>query len=238
MNFYSIAIIEDEQKDRDRIRECLSYLESTSENRFNITEFGSGIPFLDRYRPDYDIVFMDIQLPGMTGMDCARALREKDPSVILIFVTNLAQFAISGYEVDAMDFILKPVNRYSFAMKVSRALARIPRHSDDISLVIRLKEESVVVPQNDIYYIEIDNHDMIYHTSKGDITAYGTLKEREKELSGKGFFRVSAYAIVNLRYVETIYSDDVSVAGNTVHISRNRKKEFLKAFTAFLGRRS
>ena len=66
----------------------------------------------------FDIVLMDIDMPGMNGMETARALRKVDAAVILIFVTNMAQFAISGYEVDATDFILKPVNKYSFAIKI------------------------------------------------------------------------------------------------------------------------
>lgn len=238
MKNYTIALVEDEASARERIRECLSYVETTADVSFLVHEFPSGILFLDKYVPDYDIVFMDIQMPGMDGMTCARSLREKDPSVILIFITNLAQYAINGYEVDATDFILKPINKFSFSMKIKRALARVTRHSDDANLVIRSRDGSIVLPGKDLYYVDIASHSLVYHTARGPIQAYGTLKEVEKELDGKGFSRVSAWAIVNLRYVEEIYPEDVLVSGEMVHITRNKKKDFLEAFTKYLGRRS
>lgn len=238
MRTVRIAIVEDEASARERIRECLEYVETDSDVRFTISEFSSGIAFLDSYKAEFDIVFMDIQMPGMTGVDCAHTLREKDPSVILIFVTNMAQFAISGYEVDALDFILKPINKYSFAMKVRRALARVNTQSDEANIVIRTRDSSVVVPGRDLYYVDVKDHDVVYHSARGDFRAYGSLRDAENELTGKGFVRISAWALVNLQYVEEIYPEEVIVAGARLRVTRNRKKDFLDAFSLFLGRRS
>ena len=233
-----IAMVEDNETEREKIRECLDYFSKEEQIPFEIDTYPSGLAFIMSEMKGYDIVLMDIDMPGMNGMETARSLRKEDPSVILIFITNLAQYAINGYEVDATDFILKPINKYSFSMKIKRALARVVRHAEDVNLVIRSRDGSIVLPGNDLYYVDIANHSLLYHTARGAIPAYGTLKEVEKELDGKAFVRVSAWAIVNLRYVEEIYPEDVIVAGDLVHITRNKKKDFLEAFTKYLGRRS
>ena len=111
-----IAIVEDDPSERERIRECLRLMED-DDISFAVREFETGVSFLDQYQPEYDIVLMDIEMPGIDGLKTARELRRMDGEVILIFVTNMAQFALYGYEVDALDFILKPINRYSFSLK-------------------------------------------------------------------------------------------------------------------------
>ena len=101
-----IAMVEDSPEERKRIRECLSYMEETENLTFSVTEFPTGNAFLANYHYEYDIVLMDINLPGINGLETARQLRRMDSAVILIFVTNLVQYAVSGYEVDALDFIV------------------------------------------------------------------------------------------------------------------------------------
>ena len=83
--------------------------------------FESGSAFLEGYGEGYDLVFLDIELPGLDGMHVAADLRARDKSVLIIFVTNLAQYAVNGYDVQAFDFIVKPIKYYNFAMKLRRA---------------------------------------------------------------------------------------------------------------------
>ena len=101
-----VAIVEDDQDERTRIRECLSYYAGSEGLNFDVAEFSTGNAFIGNYRPQYDIVFMDIEMPGMDGMETAEAMRKMDLSVLLIFVTNMAQYAISGYSVEALDFVV------------------------------------------------------------------------------------------------------------------------------------
>lgn len=229
-----IAIVEDDPAARMRIRECLDYISSENGVGFDISEFPSGFSFIGQYKPEYDIVFMDIDMPGMNGMDTARALRKMDSNVVLIFVTNMAQYAISGYEVDALDFILKPVNKYSFAVKVKRAIARTTKRTDEY---VPIKTDGGLhrVRITAIKYLEISGHYVIYHTTGGDYAEYGTLKEVEAKINRPHFVRCNRSFLVNLRHVSSVNKDSVYVDGDELIISRPQRKTFLAALSEFMG---
>ena len=236
MKAYNIAVVEDVDREYGVTKQYLDRYAAEKGLDFRITRFSNAESFLENYRPAYDIVLMDIILSGMNGMEAAKLLRQKDPKVLLIFLTNMSDYAIRGYEVDAMGYVMKPVSYYGLAMYLTNAVRRIDT-SNDVTTLVRSREGTTVLMGRDIYYIDIVDHDMVFHTAKGDITAYGSLNERESELKNAGFARCSAWALVNLRYVNAIYPDEVTVNGVNIRITRNKKKSFLEAFSGYLGRR-
>lgn len=229
-----VAIVEDEESERTRIRECLSYLEETEGLAFTVTEFSTGTSFLGNYTSEYDIVLMDIEMPGMDGMETARELRRMDTTVILIFVTNLAQFAISGYEVEALDFILKPINKYSFALKLKRAAARTARRTDEF-ISIRTEGNIHSVRIASIKYLEVTGHYVVYHTTQGNLTEYTTLKEAYGKINKSVFVFASRSYLVNLQHVDAVNRETVVVGGDKLLISRPQRKVFLAAVANYLG---
>ena len=229
-----IAIVEDNEMDTGILLENLHQYELDNGCSFQTTCFPNGTGFLEKYKPVYDIVMMDIEMPGMNGMDTARRLRELDPSVCLIFITNLAQYAISGYEVDAIDFILKPLQYFQFSTRLDKAIRTCGLWKER-SVVVETQSSLVRLPLDEIYYVESEKHYLTFHAKRGDYRSRGTIKSIEADLPQEAFARCHASYLVNLEYVEQIDRKQVLVHGKTLPVSRACQKSLMDAFTRFLG---
>lgn len=223
---YRIAIVEDRQSDVQRFREALEQYAADKQMEFRCKLWSNAETFLEDYNHQYDIVFMDIRLPGMDGMAAARKLREIDHTVLLVFLTSLAQYAVEGYEVEAIDYIIKPITYSALRLKMPRLLRRCTIEEQEI--IIGSSDQSVKLRPNDLQYVEIFDHHIQYMTAKGVVRAYGTLKEIEDALPD-GFFRVNNQTIVNLRYVTRVDAENVILGGREFPLSRRRRKSFLEA---------
>ena len=228
------AIVEDEQKAADKLISYLRRLEEMGDEQFDISHFLSPDAFFFSFQSQYDLIFMDIQLPGMNGMKAAEKLRELDQVAALVFVTNLSRYAINGYEVGALDYILKPLDFDAFRLKMRKVLRYchgIERQGRQLTLPTGKGE--LRIPLDELLFVEITGHDMIFHTSREDITSYGTMKALEQELSPHGFFRCNNCYLVNLRYVRKVEGFTVLVHDAALSISHPRKKAFMAALAQF-----
>lgn len=223
-----IAVIEDTPDEAKRLVTFLRRFELEQGVSLECALFDKVIPFLENYRFQYDIVFMDIELPDMSGMDAARRLREQDDSVILIFVTHLSQYAVKGYEVDALDYIVKPINYPALAIKLRRAV-NCTRNNSGQELMFNTNEGLIKLRASSLMYAEVYKHHIRYCTENGDHNAYGTLKQVEALLPAESFFRLGSSHIVNLQHVVKYIGDEVTVGKDVLPISRMRKKDFLEA---------
>ena len=229
-----VAIVEDSPAEAELLRSYFARFTKEHGVDFTLTCFASGEEFLNKYRPAYDLVLMDIGLPGHNGMETAAALRERDRSVTLIFVTNMAQFAVKGYEVDAFDFVVKPVGYSNFALKLQRALNKLDTRRDS-EVLVTLSDSMVRLSASQIKYIEISGHRMVYHTTDGELYAYGNLKEVEASLGGGMFARCNNCYLVNLNYVRAVQGHTVTVGTDELQISRPRRKAFIQGLKDYLG---
>ena len=113
---------------------------------------GMGMNWYANIRDNLILILMDIQMKFMDGMSAAEEIREKDSRVVIIFITNMTQYAVRGYEVDAMDYILKPVKYFTFSQKLQKALNRI-RQRREAFLTVAVKGGMYKIPVEDLFYI-------------------------------------------------------------------------------------
>lgn len=228
------AIVEDSPRELEHLKECLARYSAERDIPLETTAFGDAASFLEHYRADYDIVFMDIELPGINGMEAAHRLREIDRQVILIFVTNMAQFAVKGYEVDALDYIIKPAQYGPLSIKLDRAAQRWRAAAESVMVALPTGTQRLLLWE--IYYIEVQGHKLTYHTEKGQLPGTGTLQDAEQRLHGKGFLRCNKCYLVNQKHIQTVTGSDVVLSnGEKLQISRLRKKEFMEELARSMG---
>ncbi len=231
-----VAVVDDEQGALERMSACLKRYSEENGVEFNVSCFSSSVDFLEKYNAGYDIVFMDIQLPDYDGIEVMRKLRKSDKSTILIYVTNMANLAIRCYEVDALDFIVKPVEYFSFSIKMNRALRRL-ECTREAEVRVKTDDGFVKLFTSSIRYVEVFGHVVVYHTDAGDFNTRGTLKDIEKSLKENGFARCNNCFLVNLRYVVRMVGNELFLRDEKqgIAISRTKKKEFMKALDDFIG---
>lgn len=184
----------------------------------------------------YDLVFLDIDLPGINGMDAATEMRSHDPETPIVFVTNLAQYAIRGYEVDALDFVVKPVSYYDFKLRMDKAIRVLGRKAGR-RLTIPVDGKVHVLNASDVAFIDVTDHDLAFHLSNGKtVTGRSSLAQAERDLEGTSFVRISKSCLVNMAFIRNIKGPDVTMAtGDVVCLSRSRKRPAMEVIARYLG---
>jgi two-component system response regulator LytT len=229
-----LNLVEDDDAAAALLAAYAARYEQESGAKVSFIRYASGEDFLAHYQPGADVVFLDIELPGINGLAVAKQLRERDQNVALVFVTNMAQYAIKGYEVNALDYVLKPVEYFTFTAKLAKAMS-YRRNLMDYTLTIQHKDGASYLQASQLLYIEIRSHSLIYHTLSGDVEGSGSLKMVEAQLGDARFVRCNSCYLVNLRYVSAVVSEDVYLGKVRLKISRPRRKDFLRRLVSYKG---
>lgn len=231
---YRVAIVED---DREFVGELKKYLEQYAKEEgqeFEISVFYDGAEILENYTPKYDLILLDIEMPKVNGMDAAEKIREEDENVVLMFITNMAQYAIRGYSVGALDFVMKPITYYTFSMKMKRALKRV-RKRELPAILLTLSDGVKKLEVRQIYYLEVQNRLLHYHTEEGEFVVRGTLQSAESTLPANVFAKCNHWYLVNLMHVTAVRKNTVMVGTFELEISRRNRTGFLKALAEYMG---
>lgn len=229
-----IALVEDDSLYVETLKGYLDKYAIEQDIKLDVVTFADGADIAEGYKPVWDILLMDIEMQFMDGMSAAAAIRKADPEVIIIFITNSPQYAIKGYSVNALDYVLKPLSYFAFSERITRA-----RHA----LENRLRRERFVMLTDsdaahrvniaDIRSVETDGRMLVYHTGARDLRVWEALGHAEEEL-GEHFFRCNKGILVNLAYVESIEGNDVVVDGLRLPISRAKKAGLLDALNQYM----
>lgn len=221
-----VAIVEDEVGERARLKSLFERYSLENKVEFYIAEFANAMTFLQEYKGEFDIAFLDIEMPIMDGMEAARHLRQRDKNVVIIFATNLKQYAIRGYEVNALGFVVKPVQYAPFCMYLQRAVREALLNRED-AITLNCVSGVRRISASDIMYAEVSGHTLYVHTESETVKIYGSLSEFRKKVDRYYFLCCNVSYLVNPRYITDITKDYVVVGGKELKISRPRKKEFM-----------
>lgn len=230
-----IAVAEDERSYRDTLKEYLERYQKESGRGIEVTFYTDGDGLVEEYHMQYDIILMDIQMKFMDGMSAAREIRNKDPEVVIIFITNMDQYATKGYEVEAMDYVLKPVSYFMFSEKIERAVLRMQNRNAQYVLV-DIKGGMKKVDLNQIRYLESQGHTLLFHTVTEVISGNGTMKEYEDKLQKYDFIRCNKGYLVNLKFVDGVSDGYVEINHEKLSIGRTRKNAFMEALTNYISK--
>lgn len=165
-------------------------------------------------------------MPQKNGMEAAIELRRQDKNVSLIFITNLVQYALKGYEVDAVSFLVKPVSYYDFSLKFKKALD-IYIMNEDRSFTVDSPGGLCRISTDKLMYVEIINHRLIYHLIDDVIQRTGSLSGVERELGAYGFLRCNKCYLVNPKFIVKVKGSTVQVGDQMLQISRPRRAAFM-----------
>jgi len=230
----NIAVCEDLKHEGDVL--CI-FIEKYFKERscpIKITAFKSGDAFLGSFKPFvYEIVFLDIYMPGINGVDTARKIRETDRNVIIIFTTSSKDHALDGYAVDAMQYLLKPIEY----KKLSTVLDKCHDRFADAMRFIEVLSDRVLVKilLRDILYVEVFDKTCIVHTHTGNIKTYSTLGEIEQLLGGLPFLRCHRTHIVNMAYIIEVLDDEFMLQnGERILIRRSDKLAIKQIYTDYV----
>ena len=228
-----IAICDDE---KDFINEVADIIDRFYNSLDSVTyEFLNGSELLKSFRQTgFDIVFLDIEMPGFDGISTARKLRELSENVYIVFLTGHIEYALKGYEVNALRYLTKPASVSDIREVIDHVIKKM---SNEKYLWIKNNDGEYRIKYSDIIYIESQNQNVIVYTVSGNYQMRAKLNDLENQLKADGFFRVHRSYMVSLLKVIGIKDRNVKVLGGTfIPISRSKETEFRLALMAFVNR--
>lgn len=223
-----IAIVDDDASSIKKLTEYITRYFKEDKSVFSVTAFSDGLDLLDNYKPVFDVIFLDIQMKHSQGVRIAERLRKTDKQTILVFVTNLAKYAIEGYSVQASDYLLKPFSYEKFAYSFGKIIPLVASREKK-TIEIFVNKVSMRLDVASILYAEVSEHNLTYHTLNGDYVVWDTLSNAEAALAKFGFAKCNNCYLVNLKFVRQIKGDFVTVGDAELKISRTYKQTFKQA---------
>jgi DNA-binding LytR/AlgR family response regulator len=225
-----IVLVDDEQLQLDYMQKLIEQAAESLEIKIEISQYLSGEAFLFALEdhPTWNLAFLDIEMEELNGMQVARILREKSPQLELVFATAYAEYAIEGYEVQALDYLLKPINQQKITRVLKRYLEEQPE--DTAYLIAEVEGQTTRLNLEDILYVEANMGEVLVVLVDQKLPLKMTLLEFQ-DLLDERFVATHRSYLVNLQYISRLLKKDVALSnGEKIPLSRRRAKEVQSDF--------
>jgi DNA-binding LytR/AlgR family response regulator len=233
----NIAILDDEAKDSHLLERYLKLFFSTRDDAYEIHIFSDPFLFLGTLSENYDVIFLDIDMPDLNGLAVAKRVREISQEVALVFVTNLAQYALNSYEYAALDYLVKPVDYPLFDIKMRKVMDYLSK-LQDVMIPIQTDEKLLILPLQSILYFQVQGHSIFYRTDKGNFLVRNSLKNVLSSLPPHRFGQCNRNTCVNLSRLTSFQDDRLMLGSLSIAVSRRFRKSFMIALMNRLSPRS
>lgn len=226
-----IAVCDDEELFRIEFKSVLDKVLINAE--YDIDTFSGGSSLYEAFiKEPFDLVFLDIEMPGIDGITLAKRLRALSENVHIVFLTSHIEYALEGYEVNALRYLVKPVD----INKLGEVLKYIQdKKNNSRQIMVKQEGEDIVIDLSDVIYIEsMDKNVRIVTSKKEYITRYN-ISDYEEELKNNGFFRIHRSYLISLSKVKKIVKNDVVMDGDSsLPVSRSNVKALKEALYSYV----
>lgn len=227
-----IAICDDQKYFVDSIEKLLKVYEEKNQQDFIIKKYTKPLCLMEALKEEFQIFFIDIEMPAMDGMELVDIIRKHDENSIILFVTSHSEFVTVGYEYEVQNFITKPITQTQINLEMNRALRKLNTYQKRY-IIIKNEKGYFKVFLSDIEYIETVRRKVLFHL-KNNGQEYGCfkIKDLEERLEKYHFVRCHNGIIVNIDFVQSIHDFTVTLySGEQIFIPRSRKQKLLKKMT-------
>lgn len=234
---YNIGICDDEQTFAEELKEMIEQYARETDIELRVTLFQNGRELTDSDTIQLDLIFLDIRMDVMNGLEAAKRIRAKDGKVSIIFLTSLTRYALVGYEYQAVNYIIKPITYARLKRELDRWLESYRREDKKYILVVN-EDGRHRVDLSSLHYLETYNRNVKLHTDDGEIISYKKMKELEEELEDARFIRCHSGYLVNPFFVKRVGKLEITLTdGEVIPISQPKRKAVMEKLADYWGDR-
>lgn len=229
------AICDDEEFYVESLAKALERYARENNKEIKIVKYTKALYFLDQIKDNYDLIFLDIKMPYVDGIEVAEQIRKRDDNVSIMFLTSYIQRAVDGYGVAADAFIQKPIEYARLRMEMDKWYIKYLQIEDPY-IVFQNNDGKYKVSIKSLKYIETNGRNVLIHTTQRNIKISKNMKEMQKELESKGFYKCHNSFLVNVRFVDYVNAAEVGLISNDIlPVSKSKRKAFVDSVAVFWG---
>lgn len=230
-----IAICDDEKAFVSYLTQLLERYSAETGAEFKISVWYDGLDLLKKYDTTLDLIFLDIQMKHLDGLETAGRIRQLDDTVGILFLTTMAQYAPEGYQYGAVNYIIKPLKYARLKLELDKFLSRHRRTKSPAYCIVN-DTGKYRFQLSSLRFVETFHRNLLFHTEQDNIVCYKSMKELEQELAQQGFARCHSSYLVNLAYVKGVRKLEITlITGEVLPISQPRRKAFTERLTEYWG---